>query len=156
MRKLLILSLLLPPLMLLARKHTTGPTRLEEVKVEQTVEAADDTIWPRAGYVVFDAYSKPNGSNYETFRAINRLPLDAEITGLDITLTYTDKRGTILHTQRRSIPCQIPHGQGRLITIPTWDRNHAYHHVSCPPPRKKNSTPYRVTFQVDAIRINRL
>lgn len=128
-----------------ARKHSTGPAR---VSVPPRVETPCDTIFPSGTQVRLSGYDKPNSATRESFFATNAHPDSVHITELGIIFTYYDMQGRQLHEQQRKVPCSLPPGATRQLTVPSWDRNNAFHYHLSQPPLRRQSTRYRVSSRV--------
>lgn len=99
-----------------------------------------DTV--RAPQLRFSGYDKPNAASRETFLVTN---LDSlEINGLAVEFVYFDMEGRQLHRASHRLITDIPAGETRMLSVPSWDRNHAFHYFRSPAPKRRSSTPYRV------------
>ncbi len=125
-----------------AKRQRTGPARL--VSVEEPAQAPD-TIVPPDSTLIFSGYDKPNSASRETFFVTNQMPDSATVLELNVTLSYFDMQGRMLHRAAHSVKAVIPPGQTRNVSVPAWDRNHAFHYYKSNPPSRRPSTPFRVS-----------
>jgi len=125
-----------------AKRQRTGPARL--VSVEEPA-AIPDTIIPADSTLIFSGYDKPNSASRETFFVTNQMPDSVTVLELNVTLTYFDMQGRMLHRAAHSVKTVIPPGQTRNVSVPTWDRNRAFHYYKSTPPSRRPSTPFRVS-----------
>lgn len=128
-----------------AKKIHSGPSK---VTVAAPVEEAD-TIRTGLEGIVLSGYDKPNQATREAFFVTNRHADSLTVAELNITLTYSDLQGRMLHQATRSIKCHIPAGATRRVEIPSWDRNCSFHYFRSPAPKRRPSTPYRVTSSIN-------
>ncbi len=99
-----------------------------------------DTVMPAR--LRFSGYEKPNAALRETFLVTNLDSLD--INGLAVELEYFDMSGRQLHRTSHRLITDIPAGQTRMLSVPSWDRNHSFHYFRSPAPKRRQSTPYKV------------
>lgn len=147
---LLALSLLLSATPLAARRLKTGPG-LSRPQREATVNPADTIADPRTGAIILSGYEKTNSSSRETFFATNNLGPDSTVTAIELTLTYSDSEGRMLHRRTELVRCLIPPGETRALSLPTWDTNRAFHYRGSPAPPRRRSTPFDVTSAVNRL-----
>ena len=58
----------------------------------------------------------------------------------------------MLHRRQISVPCDIPAGETRNLSIQSWDKQQSFYFVrSTVPSRTDQATPYDVTISVDTI-----
>lgn len=129
---------LLPVLLALALPAAAKLPRLKKIATPP-VEIYDTVRQPQ---LRFSGYDKPNAALRETFLVTNLDSLD--IDGLAVELEYFDMEGRQLHRALHRLTINIPAGETRMVNVPTWDRNHAFHYFRSPAPKRKPSTPYRV------------
>lgn len=93
-------------------------------------------------------YDKPLRSARESFHAVNADTLD--IVGMTLTFTYMDTSGRMLHRCSRHIDADIPAGETRMVTVPSWDRQKVFYYINSAPARSAG-TPYDVTIDIDSV-----
>lgn len=134
-----------------ARRRRTGPAKLRREAAEATTAATlpqiYDTIVPAAGLISCAGYDKPNSATRETFFITNADTLDLECVNL--TLEYFDMKGRQLHSATHSVSVELPAGQTRSVSVPSWDRNNAFHYFRSAAPKRRRSTPYSVKARVN-------
>lgn len=99
-----------------------------------------DTV--REASLRFSGYEKPNSALRETFLVTNLDSLD--INGLAVEFEYFDMAGRQLHRASHRLIADVPAGETRMLSVPTWDRNHTFHYFRSPAPLRRQSTPYKV------------
>lgn len=106
-----------------------------------------DTIRPVSPESVrLSGYDKPLASRSESLFVSNRL--DREITEIELSLTYTDMRGRMLHEAVRRVRAVIPPGATRRVEFPSWDRQQSFYYHRGRKPRVADVTPYDVSCRV--------
>lgn len=144
---LIILTVLIP-LLTFGRRQNTGPAKVVAPAAE--IEAAD-TIRTDLKGIVLSGYDKPNQAVREAFFVTNNHPDSIGIAELNVTLTYFDLKGRMLHEATHTVKCEIPAGKTHRIEVPSWDRNCAFHYFRSQAPKRRASTPYRVSSQINYI-----
>jgi hypothetical protein len=151
---LFILSLI----SVLAAAQHTGRGRLRTISpvvatgLEEQLVSNIDTIVgdSTTRYVKCSGFEKTLRSRHESFFATNSQA--DTITALSLTITYLDTSGRMLHRVNRHIDCDIPGGETRQLTIPTWDSQQAfYYRLSTAPKLTTHATPFDVKIEVDTI-----
>jgi len=127
-----------------AKKQTVGPRRLKKTPV---AEVLYDTIRPTEGAIRCSGYDKPNRSTRETFFLTNTSP--DTICGINLTFSYFDLKGRQLHSATHTVWILLPAGETRAVAVPSWDRNNAFHYELSPAPKRRASTPYRVSSRIN-------
>lgn len=84
-------------------------------------------------------------SRTESFFIINRT--HHTLTGITVTLTYSDTSGRQLHQATHRVECDIPPGHTRQATVPSWDRQQSFYYAGSRTPRRR-STPFTVTCRI--------
>lgn len=140
-RLLLILIALLTLVSLSARRQRTGPSRL----IPPPAESVYDTIAAPEGSLRFSGYDKPNSATRETFFVTNLTEDSIPIEGFIVELEYSDMRGRRLHCATHCVMVSLSAGETQMVSVPAWDRNHAFHYYRSPAPVRRPSTPYRVS-----------
>lgn len=148
MKHLLPIFCLLMVFAVAAKQQRTGPSRLKPIP--QTT-AVYDTIFAADNLLTFSGYDKPNSATKETFFVSNVDSDSTEIAGFNITLTYRDLSGQMLHQARKTVMLTIPGGQTRSVSIPSWDANHAFHYHRSAAPTRKASSPFRVSIRLNYV-----
>ena len=89
-------------------------------------------------------YEKTLRSRTESFYVENLDTLDT-LTRITASIDYLDMKQRQLHRRTVSVECNIPPGQRRLLTFPTWDRQFVmYYHLSAPARSSAQATAYDV------------
>ena len=153
---LLFIVAILVALSVSARKQRTGPSRLtpvsepveEQVLTDTSLVIFDTIIAPSKSHLRFSGYDKPNRATRETFFVTNNLPDSATVTEIEVEFTYMDMQNRMLHRQSHTIGCEIPPGQTRKLSVRSWDTNNAFHYYRSEPPKRRQSTRYKVSSRV--------
>ena len=130
----------------LAAQRTTRPG-LHAIPAEQgaapSASAPAPVLAPGPEVFKITGYDKPLRSRRETFFASNHS---------DRAVTYLDADRKMLHRRQISVPCDIPAGETRNLSIQSWDKQQSFYFVrSTVPSRTDQATPYDVTISVDTI-----
>lgn len=130
-----------------AQRTTRTGLRLDPARL--AVSQAVDTlaaIGPdsAATCLKLNGFEKTLRSRQESVHATNLLAADT-IVSLEIRIDYLDLKGRQLHSRTVSVDCEIPPGQTRLLTFPSWDRQQVWHYRLSKPPRSgAQATPFDV------------
>lgn len=116
-----------------ARRHTTISHRLKPATPADTVggniPAATVTVTdPDTSAIAIAGFDKPVDSRTESFFIINRT--HHTLTGITVTLTYSDTSGRQLHQATHRVECDIPPGHTRQATVPSWDRQQSFYYAA--------------------------
>ena len=95
--------------------------------------------------VTLRGFNKRVSDNYETFFVQNntRFP----ISGITVTLRYTDTSGTLLHERTLHVPCDLQPEQSRQVSVNSFDRQHLFYYYLSGKPRK-SATPFQVSARL--------
>ncbi len=137
----------------LAAQRTTRPG-LHAIPAEQgaapSASAPAPVLAPGPEVFKITGYDKPLRSRRETFFASNHS--DRAVRRIAVTVTYLDADRKMLHRRQISVPCDIPAGETRNLSIQSWDKQQSFYFVrSTVPSRTDQATPYDVTISVDTI-----
>lgn len=139
--------LLLLPIIASAQK-TTRPRLTVIPQQEENYTTHADTITSLDSKITVSGYEKTLRSKHESLLITNST--DSTIDELNITVDYLDIKGRQIHQRTVRIETEIPKGETRMATFPSWDKQCAWYYELCPPPRTtNNATPYRVKVTVD-------
>lgn len=117
---------------------------------EKTATPVDTIVNPEAHTVDINGYDKPLRSRRETFFVTNNSK--KEVAAIAVTLTYSDKAGRQLHQQKKNVDVEIPAGETRQVSIPSWDKQQSFYYVrSTVPTRTDNVSSFDVTINVDSL-----
>ncbi len=150
MNRLIILLTLVLSLPVAARRQVVGPTKLKKTA---PVEALYDTIVPAKGEIVCAGYDKPNRATRETFFITNNTA--DTLQGINLTFEYSDLKGRQLHSASHTIKTALVPGETRNVSISSWDRNNSFHYYLSPAPKRRPSTPYRVSSRINFLLIKK-
>ncbi len=153
MRRILILFSLIAAIVVWAEVCEARRVRTtrQHVKVRpDSTVVADSTLTTdsvtTSGFVRISGYEKTLRSRTESFYAAN-LSADSTITSLTVDIEYRDIAGRQLHRRRVAISVDLPPGQRRLLTFPSWDKQFVmYYRLSAPVRSKAQATAYDVVI----------
>lgn len=128
------------------KKETRRGLRIEGIRMVASescrIPLADgDTVTFDPAKVSFSGYEKEAGAARETMLISNHSGL--YISGIEMTVTYLDMSGRMLHSRKITKKCDVPPGETRMFDYPTWDRQKTYYYHLGNSPRKV-ATPYDV------------
>lgn len=145
---LLFFLMLMPLLAMGAERKSAGPGGLKREAAVAETPCVADTIAARPKAIRLSGYQKTNQANVESFFATNQLGADSVITAFEVELTYTDPNGRMLHRRTVLVRGLIPPGETRALTIPAWDKQHAFHYSGSPAPKRRRSEPFFVKSKI--------
>ncbi len=99
--------------------------------------------------VTFRGFDKPVESRVETFFVTNTAPY--RLTRLTVRMDYFGSDGEKMHSRECVIDCDIPAGEQRQVSVPSFDRQQTYRYQhSRVPPRRAAAT---FTVRLTAVRL---
>ena len=132
-------------------KRTLVP-RTSNMELISPDDSMDTTVNDTLGLPQFDentvtlrGFNKRVSDNYETFFVQNNSPFP--ISGITVSLRYTDTGGTLLHERTLHIPCDLQPGQSRQVSVNSFDRQHLFYYYLSGKPRK-SATPFQVSARL--------
>lgn len=129
-------------------QKTTRPRLTLIPEQEENCHIKADTIGVVDGKITVSGYEKTLKSKYESLLITNST--ETTIIELNLTINYLDSKGRQLHQRKIRIETEIPKGQTRMATFPSWDKQCSWYYELCPPARlSNNATPYKVKVTVD-------
>lgn len=108
-----------------------------ESPIRDTVAVSADSVLDIVGY------DKPLRSRKESLFITNRSGRHLEKA--ELLLNYRDMEGRQLHQVTRWVECDIPAGETRQVTFPSWDTQLSFYYHLSRPPRSGSVTPFDVT-----------
>lgn len=138
------------------RSNTTRKGRLKPVSESRELPARTvvvvDSVSPDS--VVIDRYDKPLRSLRETFFVTNHY--SDTVVSLRLMLRYDAVDGTMLHSRRATINCDVPPGETRQLYLTAWDRQFTYYYNDTRiRPRSSKAVPYTVVMNPEAVGFGR-
>lgn len=125
-------------------------TVAKRTKAPVPTRAVSDTVCPDSGMIVAAGFEKVLRSSRESVFITNNTSRPLEALKLDIT--YKDMRGRMLHRNAMWVEAEIPAGETRMVSFPSFDRqNLFYYHLSPLPSRASRATPFTVGIEVALI-----
>lgn len=99
--------------------------------------------------VTFSRFDKPYDSTQESFVCSNASP--RRLVGVSVRIDYMLTDGTRIHSRTVKLDCDIPAGETRLLTTPSFDRQQSYRYVGSRVPPRREATPFDV--RMTAVRL---
>lgn len=127
---------------------TSSRDAIAGIKVSP-ITSPDTLRHPSRDSIQASGYDKPLRTNRETLLITNAT--SRPLTGLALTLTYTDLQGRQLHQRTDTLHTDIPSGHTRMLRLATWDTQQSYYYHRSRRPRTANVTPYDITCHIDFI-----
>lgn len=134
-----------------AKKQRTTRGSLRADNVERSV-SPDSLIPLRYADISLAGYDKPLRARRETIFATNTSPDSLSVKSIKLTITYSDSRGRQLHRRSVWIEAEIPPGQTRQLSFPSWDSQQSFYYRLSRQPRSV-ATPYDITAVADSAAI---
>ena len=141
-------TLMLVMIFAVAASAVALPDKTTRTGLRPVQESAPPPIWD-TGTVSSDSvldivgYDKPLRSRKESLFITNRS--DRHLEKAELSLNYRDMEGRQLHQVTRWVNCDIPAGETRQVTFPSWDTQLSFYYHLSRPPRTASVTPYDVT-----------
>ncbi|MCM1519002.1 MAG: hypothetical protein NC117_10210 [Pseudoflavonifractor sp.] len=147
---ILIVSLLTGVIVMTSAERTVTTRRKLTTVTGNTVAGvvAGDTLTTLADSVSLSGYDKKLRSRRETFLLVNRS--GRHLRHVNVTFVYSDLQGRMLHSATVGIDCDIPAGETRQLSVPSWDIQQLYFYRESPAPRVA-ATPYNVSHRVNYV-----
>lgn len=120
-----------------ARKKSYGNSEVANTRNES------DTARSVLKNILITGYDKKPRSSKESMFVTNRT--DKDITRLSLNIDYRTPSGMQLHRRTVSIPCRLPAGETRQVTIDSWDTQHSFYYYKSDR-GKINASPYTVVI----------
>ena len=154
MKKLLFAALAAVTICLACAAQNTTRKGLKP-QASQTEKAAPEAeleaiAEPEAHIIDINGYDKPLRSRRETFFATNNGKQD--VGAIAFTIRYYDNKQRMLHSASHNIKAEIPAGETRQLSVPSWDKQlNFYYSRSAAPKSTTPATPYDVTITIDTL-----
>lgn len=108
-----------------------------------------DTVAACDSAVVFSGYDKPLRSTRESMFLTNRT--GRHLWRIAFTLAYYDMSGRLIHKISRNVSADVPSGESRQLTFPSWDRQQSFYFHLSRKPKTSGATPYRIAVRADTL-----
>lgn len=119
-------------------KMGSGSKRADNGK---TLPVDNDSVMFDPKNISFSGYDKTASSSKESFLITNKNT--QAIEAVEVSITYLDMKGRMLHARNIRVSCYVPAGETRKADIDSWDTQKTYYYHLGPKP-KKVATPYKV------------
>lgn len=114
-----------------------------------TVDSASNEDGITLNDVTFSRFDKPYDSTHESFLCLNSS--NRRLVGMSVRIDYMLTDGTRIHSRTVKLDCDIPAGETRLVTTPSFDRQQSYRYVGSRVPPRRGATPFDV--RMTAVRL---
>lgn len=146
MRHLTLIALIILGTLVAGADRTTRKNlRVKRTTAKTDTTAVADTVMPSAGMLIVSGYDKPLRSRRESLFVTNRS--NRTLKAVTLRITYLDADGRQLHVADRTLNTDIPAGETRQLTFPSWDRQMTFYYLLTGKPRTADGSPYTVTVQ---------
>lgn len=119
------------------KKKKSAFDRWEYVRAD----GADSLTWRRN--IVFAGFDKQLASSTESFHISNHT--DSLIRQLEVSITYLDDKGRMLHKRTETLNVIIPPGETRKVDIKSFDKQHSFYYVLSNRPSRP-AIPFEVSI----------
>jgi hypothetical protein len=75
---------------------------------------------------------------------------DKTLLQVEIDLNYTTTSGNQLHRQIKTVDCNIPPKETRIVEFPSWDKHKSFYYKNSNVPRRR-ATPFDVSIRLKSI-----
>lgn len=127
---------------------TRARDAINGIKVSPVI-SSDTLRNPSRDSIQASGYDKPLRTNRETMLITNAT--SRTVTGIGLTITYSDMQHRQLHQRTDTLKTMIPAGETRMLKLSTWDTQQSYYYHLSRPPRTAAVTPYTITCHIDFI-----
>ncbi len=121
---------------------------LKVAPAKETVVKSDtlDLFVPSPGMIRLSGYDKPLRSTKESIFVTNASRRTLRF--IDLEITYFDESGRQMHKRNIKLSVNIPGGETRQLTFPSWDKQRNLYYVRSGKPRISDGTPYSISAKV--------
>lgn len=142
-------GLLCAPVIIEAKKRVTTRPRLERI-VSEKVDTADTLAAVALDSIMLSGYDKPLRSRRESVFVTNNTSV--RLTRLTLSIDYYDMEGRQLHHADVETGVDIPRGETRQVTFPSWDRQLTFVYHRSEKSRNARAVVYNIKASVVAAR----
>lgn len=150
MRPIRILLISLGLLVLMGGKPFSKPAKsLKKYDLDsREIPLRFDTLAaPAPDTIAVAGFEKTLRSSRETMYVTNHSTLP--IMGIALEITYSDTDGRMLHKALHNVDADIPSGETRMISVPSFDRQAVfYYYLSPRPVRSPSATPFKAAVRI--------
>lgn len=130
-------------------QRTTRRNLKEIPEVDTVAVVKTDTLLNAdVNVIILSGYDKPLSSHRETFFVTNNG--SATVISIGVTFDYRDSKSRQLHSVTTSVDCEIPPGETRQLSIPSWDKQKSFYYYRSAKPRRQ-ATPYSVSHTINHV-----
>lgn len=149
MKRAILYLLLIISIVAIADTRTTRnrlkPSDVPSVDSITATELTDTLNAVSPDSILAEGYDKSLRSTRESFRVTNNC--SKRLISIDVVAVYRDMEGTMLHSRRLKLDCQIAPGETRQLDFRAWDmQQRFYHHSTRITPRSRKAIPYQVSL----------
>lgn len=125
--------------------YKTGQAKSEKTFTVDSLSIAEGRPNPSGrglDAVEMSRFDKPVESRYETFFVTNRAA--TTLTAVTLRIDYYTSGGEKMHSRTVTAECNIPPGETRQLSVPSFDRQQTYRYQGSRIPPRRPSTPFTV------------
>lgn len=108
-----------------------------------------DTVAAADSLVSFSGYDKPLRTTRETLFITNTI--SRRLLRVAFTIAYYDLPGRLIHKQSHNVAADVPAGESRRLTFPSWDRQQSFYYHRSRKPKVSGATPYGIAVKTDTL-----
>lgn len=152
MKLILLFSLILASVVAVGQNTTRKGVRAPQpAQTAVSKDTKSALVAPSDAHSVdVNGYDKPLRSRRETFFVTNNEA--RSLTRMAFTITYFDMNGRQLHEEKHIVNVDIPSGETRQVSFPSWDKQQSfYYRRSAEPKLTEQATPYDVKVAVTGV-----
>lgn len=113
------------------------------------ITSGDTIISPSSETIKLSGYDKPLNATKETLFITNNT--EHHLLSISINCSYLDTNGRQLHQRDVVIPCDIPPGETRIVSFPSWDKQKSFYYIRSRKPKRGIATPYNISCNTNFI-----
>ena len=144
MRHLVIAMLLSAAAVAAAKTDTSRPVNSSNAQMIAIENESDSATY--ADKITLSGYRKTLTDAYESFFVNNQTPF--HMSNITVTFYYTNaETGQVFKECTYEVPCDIPSGQMRQLSVRSFDRQHSFYYSGGRAPRRP-ATPYTIAYSL--------
>lgn len=146
MRHIVIAILMAAGIIAAAKTNTSRPVSASNSLMQAIENESDSAAY--ADKITLSGYKKTLTDAYESFFVDNQTPF--HLSSLTVTFHYTNaETGQVFKECTYEVPCDIPSGQMRQLSVRSFDRQHSFYYSGSRAPRRP-ATAYTIKYSLEA------
>ncbi len=122
---------------------TAAEKDIQRIVVNPEVE--DSLVCLALCQIGFSGYDKRPSSKQESLFVTNSW--DHHLKRVKVRMTYTDLEGNQIHSEIVTLECDVPPGETRNVTYPSWDKQGSFYYQGSTPPKTDSCTPFDIRLE---------